>query len=338
MAKKLDKEYRKAVSRSGYLFEQRLAAFLKNEGYYVVPNYSFKDPETGEHREVDVWAYGATAISRGNREFIFPMLLIEAKNIASPLVFFTQTEIPISELMGEVHLSGLPTEVVQSRKTQELGKYLDFEKFHHYYRKDRLASQFCVVYRKNKECIADHKFPNGINIYHEAILPLAKAVHFEKQDHEENWRYVPGAEVINLNFYYPILVTRGEIYECYLGGVRPRYRRVHRIGFIRRYHSEKMKGEYRIDVVSETGFHALVRLIDGEMKEMAKRIRRKQKILRNNANRIAKEKLRRKGRKGRKIMMPGAPQEQQSGASESGSEGQVSAPAVPGVALPSESS
>jgi len=81
VAKKLQKELRKAVSSSGYLFEQRLAAFLKTEGYYVIPNYSFKDPETGDHREIDVWAYGATQVTRKRREFIFPMLLIEAKNL-----------------------------------------------------------------------------------------------------------------------------------------------------------------------------------------------------------------------------------------------------------------
>jgi hypothetical protein len=64
------------------------------------------------------------------------------------------------------------------------------------------------------------------------------------------------------------------------------------LGFIRRYHSEKMKGEYRIDVVSESGFHQLVRDIDKEMNEIAKRIRRHQIVLRRSANRIAKEKLR----------------------------------------------
>jgi len=292
MAKKLDKEYRKAIDRSGYLFEQRLAAFLKNEGYYVVPNYSFRDPETGDHREVDVWAYGATAISRRRREFIWPMLLVEAKNLSSPLVFFTQSEVPISELMGEVHLSGLPKEVILNKQRIELSEFLGFEKFHHYYRRGRLASQFCAVYKKGKECHAEHQLPTGGNLYRDAILPLAKAVHFEMDEHETNWSYEPGNEVINLNFYYPILVTKGELYECYVGGTRPRYRRVHRIGFIRRYHSNKMKGEYRIDVVSESGFHKLVKDIDKEMNKMAGRIKRHQDVLRRSANRIAKEKLR----------------------------------------------
>jgi hypothetical protein len=239
MAKKLEKEYRKAVSRSGYLFEQRLAAFLKGEGYYVIPNYSFKDPETGDHREIDVWGYGATAISQRRREFIFPMLLIEAKNLNSPLVFFSQTEIPISELMGDVHLSGVPKEVIIGRARQDLSEYLKFEKFHHYYRRSRLASQFCAVFRKGKECHAEHQLPTGGNLYRDAILPLAKVVHFEMADHESNWKCEPGNEIINLNFYYPILVTKGEIYECYLGGARPRYRRVHRI----RVHSAVSLGE-----------------------------------------------------------------------------------------------
>ena len=158
MAKKLEKELRRAVSRSGYLFEQRIAALLKNESYYVIPNYAFKDPETGEHREVDVWAFGATQVSRRHREFIFPMLLIEAKNLSAPLVFFSQSEIPISELMGEVHLSGLPKEVIRGRERADLRQFLKLEEVHHYYRRSRLASQFCIVCRAKKDMwVAGHQ-------------------------------------------------------------------------------------------------------------------------------------------------------------------------------------
>jgi len=195
--------------------------------------------------------------------------------------------------MGDVHLSGLPKEVVQGSRRENLGETLKFERFHHYYRRGRLASQFCVVSRAKKgEWGASHQLPNGENLYRDAILPLAKAVHFEMEDHESAWVYEPGQETINLQFYYPILVTKGEIYECFLGGSRPRYRRVHRVGFIRRYHSEKMKGEYRIDVVSESGFYRLIKDIDKEVSEIAKRIKRQQSILRRSANEIAKERVR----------------------------------------------
>lgn len=295
MSKKLEKEMRKAVARSGYLMEQRIAAYLKSRAYYVIPNYGFKDPETGDAREIDIWAYGAERVAIRRREFVFPMLLIEAKNLQAPLVFFTHSEIPISAMMGEVHLSGLPTEVILGRSREELNEFLSFESFHHYYKKARLSSQFCAVYRDSKkQWVAGHDLGGFGSLYQKAILPLVKAIEHEKKEFEGSWEYDPGNEIINLQFHYPILVTGGEIYECFLGGSRPRYKRVHRINFIRRYHSEQIKGEYRIDVVSELGFRKLIPAIENEVSQIARRIRRKQIILRRSANQIARERMRQK--------------------------------------------
>ena len=78
-----------------------------------------------------------------------------------------------------------------------------------------------------------------------------------------------------------------EIYECHIKGRKPSFKRVHRVNFIRRYHSSNLKGEYRIDVVTESGFRRLLPIIDKEVEELARRIKKKRDILRESANLIA---------------------------------------------------
>lgn len=304
MAKKLSKDERGAIRRSGYLMEQRLVPLVQNLGYYTVPNYGFTDLETGESREMDIYAMGAESITKfGKREFIFPVLLIECKNLRSPLVFFTQQEARTRHLIGDAQLSGLPKEVITAEGRQDILDFLNFEAFHHYYRTGRIASQFCVVHKKGNSSFASHDLEGVGNLYHKMVLPMIKAVQFEIEEHEDSWRYEPGREVINLQFYYPVIITKGDLYECFVGGKRPKYRRVHRINFIRRYHSEKIKGEYRIDVVTETGFRRLLNTIEQEIHNIAARIKRKKELLRRSANSIARERARKsRGRKKHKVV------------------------------------
>lgn len=104
--------------------EQKFVPLLKEYGYYVIPNYSFIDLETGQSRELDIWAMAVQAITRRDFEFIFPILLIECKNLQAPLVFFTQKEIPIKELIGDIHLSGIPKEIERKGSIYGLSEFL----------------------------------------------------------------------------------------------------------------------------------------------------------------------------------------------------------------------
>ncbi|MGB2677904.1 MAG: hypothetical protein WAN12_12555 [Candidatus Acidiferrum sp.] len=150
--------------------------------------------------------------------------------------------------------------------------------------------------------VAGHEIEGAGNLFLGAVLPLIKAVRVEMEEHENSWKYVPGKEIINLQFYYPILLTKGELYECFLGGKKPAYKRVHRINYIRRHKSAKVQGEFRIDVVTERGFRRLLKTVETEISEIARRIKRKKAILRDSANKIAREKL----KEGRKKTKKGA--------------------------------
>jgi hypothetical protein len=88
-----------------------------------------------------------------------------------------------------------------------------------------------------------------------------------------------GREDINLQIYYPILVTAGALDECFVGSGRPRYRRVHRIGLVhRRIHAGSARDE-RIDVVDVVGLRSLLGVIERDVIELSARLRRSQVAL-----------------------------------------------------------
>lgn len=53
------REIRDALLRSGYLLESRVEKRLREEGAYVETNASYRDPETGKSRELDVYSLNA---------------------------------------------------------------------------------------------------------------------------------------------------------------------------------------------------------------------------------------------------------------------------------------
>ena len=297
---KLSKEMKEAIGRSGYLLEQETATILKKKGFYVVPNYAFRDIETDTSKEIDVWGMMAKLLdNREGFEGIFPVLLIEVKNIF-PLVCFTQDEVTARYTMGDFQFSGLPKYVwVKSTEGEELLDFLKIEKFHHYYKTSRIASQFCVISENKRRrgnpneppFVASHRLSEDRNLYEEIALPLIKGIMAEKEKHEKEWEFDHKREPINLQFYYPIAVVNG-LFECYVGRKTPVYKKVHQINFIRRYESKQISGEFRIDICDRLGFEQLVNVINTEVEKIAKKIRNHKKLLQKSALIDAKEKYR----------------------------------------------
>jgi len=284
-----------AIRRSGYLMEQRLVPLLGEYGFFATPNDGFIDPETGGAREIDILGIAGRSVrGRGGViEGLFPVLLIECKNLQAPLVFFTQDQIPAKEVSGAPYVSGGPLQVRWRGRIRDLLDFLDIESFHHYYRTRRLASQFCAVYRKGKgqeaHWVASHTVDGPGNLYEGMVLPLIKALEAAHREHTASWEPDPKVETINLQFYWPILVLSGPLWECFVGGARPRYRRVNRVQFVRRHESEKLSGVYRIDVVTETGLRRLLDTIAKEVDELERRLQRHRRLLISAAREIAAE-------------------------------------------------
>jgi len=287
-------EIKKAVEKSGYLLEAQVAEIVRNHPYFVIPNHAFRDPESGENREMDIFAIGAKAVVEQEKDFIFPILLIECKNIQSPLVFFSHKEVPSRYIIGDLQISGIPKEIkTKDGFEKDLAEYLELEKICHYYKTGSISTQFCAIVSKGKGFIATHKIDGPLgNLYESMILPVIKALHYEKEMHENSYYPDPQNETINLQLYYPIVVINGSLFECLLkDSGKPIYKRVQRVNFLRRYESTEISGEYRIDVVVKESLGEVLGEIDKEIEMITKRVKQNRDELIENARRIAKERL-----------------------------------------------
>lgn len=274
------KEWKEKIEQSGYFFEQSIVNILKKKEYgFVVSNYAYKDPEEGTSRELDSFLITSETISEGSPHYIFPVLLIEAKKI--DLVCFTHEEI-ISPEIYEIHLSGIPEMIQKGSKRQTLMEFLRVEKFHHYYKRKRLATQFWSPKRSDaRESEEEYHRKNF-------TIPIVKALVAEKTEHLTGWYFDPDGEPINLQFYYPIIVVEN-LWECNLGQQRPKFKRLSQVGFMKRYKSEKISGDFFIDLCDKNGLLDLLRDINREIKIVRNIIKKSKTIVENSAWEEAKE-------------------------------------------------
>jgi hypothetical protein len=147
-----------------------------------------------------------------------------------------------------------------------VGEFLKVASFHHYYSRTRTSSRFCAVSEKKKGAsdnrgskappkvanafIAGHQV-GELNLYSGAILKLAQAVQADQEAYAKRFTKNECADQrVDLWLYYPIFVTAGALYECFVGDRSVKYKRVHRIGFLHRGY--ELAGlhtkDFRIDV------------------------------------------------------------------------------------------
>jgi hypothetical protein len=294
----LKKEMKDAIARSGYLMEQRLVPLVGSFGFKATPNERFRDPDTGQLRELDISAISAERIGKRGYEFVFPSLLIACKNLQCPLVFFTQREIRLHWFLGALQVSGLPLEIIaKGRPRQPLTEFLRLDRFHHYYRTGHIASQFCAVYEVKKQnrplFEAGQTIAGRIDLFQD-FDALAKAVVAEKREYGDSFRLDRRGEKLNLQIYYPCFVTSGLLVECFIGDRRPRYRRVHQVGYLLRTRIGSKRRDLRIDVVDEAGLRRLLATVCKEAGQIAERIHRRRRLIGESLAWITRRLARRK--------------------------------------------
>jgi hypothetical protein len=272
-------EARDALLRSGYLLESRLETLIQRDGYYVEANHSYPDPDTGKSRELDLYAMSAIKAGPEERDFIFPVLLIECVNNPQPLALITK-EPQIGFLYHEdVRHSGLPVKFpIRGGGWRSLPDYLGLDKFHHYC-KGRVTTQFCSFRRKK-----DQQRPEWMALHEDGqfdcFRKLCDATDYFLDDHFKSWRF-RGPEFVNIEFFYPVLVVEGELLE-----VRPtrsslRLARNPHLLFRRSQFSSGMVQDYQIDVIAESFMPMYLRLIKDEAEAIARRMRRRFKEVRH---------------------------------------------------------
>lgn len=273
---------------SGYPYEleivRRVEAYKKYY-YWVEPNYSFEDHDTGEARELDFHATGAESVSIERSEFSFIILLGSCKANKNPYVFFTR-ELPFSgiTLNSDVPIAGGPLEIYgENDESEAIEWYLQLHKFLHIAKTKIVSSQFCELVWKNTKWEVQSE-----PIFKNTFIPLIKAM--SREIDEYNKAYVPNKEELSTDYqvYYPLLILRGPLFEYHVppsGPAQPRETK--HVLFIRHYYSRTVKCCYAIDVIHESYLEQYLDLIDGELKKFVNLVRHYRKPIARSINKLA---------------------------------------------------
>lgn len=149
-------DIRRAIDRSGYVLELRLAPKIEKAGFWVRNDSQFRDQDTGKSREIDLYANCRTQIATrdvkaGPITYVMPdsfetHLVVECKSLSTPLVFFSrENKLPIH---GRLLFGGFPSLLwKRDRQAKEIvGElfelHIDFPLFHSYWSPRYLATRF----------------------------------------------------------------------------------------------------------------------------------------------------------------------------------------------------
>jgi hypothetical protein len=244
----------KAVNDSGYLMEQEVALTLESLGFqFVQSNYAFKDSDTNESREVDVYAtkYYFDCIHHG---FLINVSLIcECKNYSAPLVFFgrqknlgdifsTCEQFVFTE-RGKGFTNNIHTSFIS---------WIIFNKFH-YYQQNYKATQFALMTTKNgRGWRLGHE-----DLYDGIFFPLIKSLLYVRKaeiDNFSNFKKMTGLPdnlLKTISIYIPVVIVNGSMYyvDAQSNPIDPL--KMSHITFIRGVKDKTINGVYLIDFVTK---------------------------------------------------------------------------------------
>jgi hypothetical protein len=262
---------------SGYPFELEIARRIESLDYFVEPNYSFEDQDTGVARELDVHAIKSKLISKRNDESAFVIILGSCKDNKNPYVFFTRelTSTGI-KLSSDVPIAGCPLEIFdKNNNSYTIDEYLELYKFLHIGKTDVVSSQFCELKKKDKKWEIHSE-----NIYKDAIIPLTKALYDEIQTCNEE--HTPNLETktVHYQIYYPLIVLNGQLLQYHVPHKGPStLKQTQHIVIIRQYDSKTVKCLYAIDVIHESYLEEYLKIIDIESDQFISQVKHDKKII-----------------------------------------------------------
>ncbi len=268
-----EQEMKDALKRSGYFLEGRLEAILRRRGYYIELNCPYKDRDTGKSRELDLYAIRATRCGPNKSDYAFSVLLVECVHAPQPTVFFTrQAQAPFLN-SSDIRVAGLPVKIIdRSDSWISIQDFLKMDKYHHYCR-PKIASQYCSFKEKKekeKGWVALH-----LEEHFDTISSLCKQTYYFQEKHFRSW-HLGKNEPINLEFYYPILVIDGPIFEARQTRDEVKLEKTEHVNFRRSVHFEDEQS-FHIDVVTENYFTKNLTTIEKEMEMTTKLLKRKKK-------------------------------------------------------------
>ena len=268
-----------AISRSGYLIEQRVEEVLVGKGYAVETNVAYLDNDSRKNREVDLTAINGKAIIHGENHFIFPYLVIECENNHQPIVFFRSKPRPAILSLEAIKVSGLPISIYDGKHAEPIPvtTILEADRYHHY-----CTGSYCTQYcsftggKDKRPWMASH-----LDEQHDTFVSLIKSLEYFVSDHYAGYSLpMPGKkEHLNLQFYYPLVILQDELYEAYEEEGEVKMEPKEHIQFRKQTVQPEVSRSFHIDVIRERFLSTFLQIIDKEMEQVYHTLRHKWSII-----------------------------------------------------------
>lgn len=240
--------------------EQEVATQLEQRGLHVRTNVAFEDSDEGKSREIDVVATKRVALDEPAKLAAFVEVIAECKNSSNPFVFIARPK--NSEDTREAPQEFMfPYQYNKTKLTDKGSMSREVSAFHHLgfdevfvERKNAWkAVQFCRIDRRGSGWHANHG-----GLYDAIFYPIAKAVVSRKSkvptgSRAGEWRY--------FWFFFPIVVTSGELFLIDSTAETPSPRLVDQISFKRELRSGKLSGSFMLTFVRQPSLEAFLEAV-----------------------------------------------------------------------------
>lgn len=265
----------KAVTESGFLMEQEVATTFENLTFHVSTNIAFEDSEEGKSRETDVYAFKRFYFNEYSKIIIDIIFLCECKNNTNPFVFISRNKngadrnfIPSGLVLAKDEFQIPIDSKLNMFSIQKAFKVLQLNDYHHYFKTEEKAVQFCKIIRQGKDFKAQHD-----GIYDGIFLPLAKAFEAKRKD-VQNYAY--SQNIITL--IYPVVILNSVIYNINSESPKPEEKQY--VSFRREIKSKQLKGQFLIDFIHK---NAIEEFYQTEVLPLANRLK---EIAENNPEKL----------------------------------------------------
>jgi hypothetical protein len=166
------------IARSGYPVQGMVAAELLKH-CHVSEEWGFRDPQTGDHRALDIRGSFFTQPPEGRQIQQLVHLLIECKSSTKPFIFFkavTDRQLPGIQISGIGGRFELKDERGRTRIETPVAQMLGLDDLEWFSKATPVATSFAVAHPKGKSPVE----LSGTEAYNGAVLPLCKALDFAR--------------------------------------------------------------------------------------------------------------------------------------------------------------
>jgi hypothetical protein len=284
---------KRAIARSGYLIEQRVADRLSRSGYYVSLNPVFPDPfTTGKTREIDIEAdstYVSPSTRKGFITGIHWSIVCECENNLQPIVFFPYETLDPKERYSLIKCFGVPMKIWNNDEYVDFRLFLPFGDFHHYC-SGQIATQYCSLRAIKKGSDEDWIAEHGEE-QHDTFNSLISFIQYEIDDVSKDWDLPKNdeEEPLYIEFRYPLIVLGGKLKEASLGIRGMVLKKAHHIKYLKTAYFGAKQENYIIDVITEDYLAEYITLIGSEMKRVRRMMTTKKKEVNKSILQILQE-------------------------------------------------